>query len=243
MMKFLLVFCVFFIGCVSNAPTEPTLISITATDQPIKIDGILDEPHWVTAEVCNLSLSRDKNVPLTDKGQVKFLLDDNNLYIAITFNDGDIVAEGSSDNELHYRMGDVCEIFLKPPGQNYYWEIYATPKGNKSFFFIPGRGRLAVPSCFEGFPNDMIFSSEILGTLNDFSDEDKKWVCEIAIPREFEMQHLGLENVKIEPDWKMLVARYNYSVYLENKELSMYPQLKETNFHAYQEYGLIKFSH
>ena len=40
--------------------------------------------------------------------------------------------------------------------------------------------------------------------------------------------------------WKILVARYNYSRYLSEKEFTMTPQLSKTNFHLYEEYAVLK---
>ncbi len=243
MLKIILIFTsIFLVGCSSRIATIQDIVRVHASTGKVKIDGLLNEVQWQRVPEYNLSLSKDKQdegMIFSDKGQVKFICDENYLYVGIIFDDGDIVAEGKTDNEHHYKMGDVCEIFLKSPA-GYYWEIYVTPNGNKSFFFIPGRGRLGVPSCFDGFPNNMVFASDILGTLNNFTDNDEKWVCEIAIPREFDMRYLGLENVRLDSGWKILIARYNYSVHLGNRELSMFPQLSKTDFHLYEEYGVIE---
>ena len=41
-------------------------------------------------------------------------------------------------------------------------------------------------------------------------------------------------------NWTILLARYNYSVYLQGAELSAYPQLSNVNWHLYEEYAKLR---
>lgn len=40
-------------------------------------------------------------------------------------------------NAMHFRRGDVFEVFLKPPGGDAYWEIHVTPDGETYQVRIP----------------------------------------------------------------------------------------------------------
>jgi hypothetical protein len=40
-------------------------------------------------------------------------------------------------NAMHFRKGDVFEVFLKPPGGEAYWEIHVTPEGETYQVRIP----------------------------------------------------------------------------------------------------------
>jgi hypothetical protein len=42
-------------------------------------------------------------------------------------------------------------------------------------------------------------------------------------------------------DWVILVGRYNDLRYLENRELSMAPQLSRTSYHLTREYAELEF--
>ena len=41
-------------------------------------------------------------------------------------------------------------------------------------------------------------------------------------------------------NWTILLARYNYSAYLQGAELSAYPQLSNVNWHLYEEYAKLR---
>lgn len=208
------------------------------TKQPITLDGKLDEPVWKQATAYYLGISKNKikeGKRLNEPGEVRFAWDDNYFYVAASFSDSDIVAEGKQDQMFHYQLGDVCELFLKPENENYYWELYVTPAGKKTTFFYPSRGYLGLPSCFEDYKCDLKVAANCEGTLNNWHDKDKKWTAEMAMPIK------DLEAVKAkfnqQVKWLVFIGRYNYSCYLQQMEHSMSPQLSETNYHLYEEYA------
>ena len=88
-------------------------------------------------------LSQDKvsaGQVLKEKGEIRFTWNEDYFYLAATFTDSDIIAQGKEDEMHHYRYGDLCELFLKPAKEIYYWELYVTPAGKKSSFFYPSKG-------------------------------------------------------------------------------------------------------
>ena len=214
------------------------------TDKPVKVDGKLDDPCWKTAAVYKLGLSADKiadGLELKEGGEVRFAWDDKYLYLAASFEDSDVVAEGKEDGLHHYRMGDLCELFLKPENKSWYWELYVTPRENKTTFFFPSKGYLGLPSGFEyqfDAQSDLKVATQIDGTLNDWSDKDRKWTAEMAVP----LTELTKRGEKFGEGslWRVFVGRYNYSYYFEAKELSMAPQLPKTNYHLTKNYGILK---
>src|SRR3989339_1009008 len=134
-----LLICFFLFGCAKESKNQvKTMFSVCEavyTNQPVKLDGKLNDQIWRQAPSYPMFLSRnqiDKCRILQEKGQVKFAWDENYFYVAAEFEDSDLVAQGSEDEKHHYRYGDVCELFLKPKDQSYYWELYVTPAGKKS---------------------------------------------------------------------------------------------------------------
>jgi hypothetical protein len=211
------------------------------TDKPVVVDGKLDDPCWKTAAVYKLGLSADKiadDLKLNEGGEVRFAWDDKYLYLAASFEDSDVVAEGIEDGLHHYRMGDLCELFLKPENQNWYWELYVTPHGKKTTFFFPSKGRLGLPSGF-AYQFDLAVAAQVDGTLNDWSDKDRKWTAEMAVPLT-ELTKRG-EIFGVGSLWRVLIGRYNYSYYFdEGVELSTTPQLPMTSYHLTKNYGILK---
>lgn len=232
-------------GCINNFESEVVFMSkiheAIYTDMPVNIDGILDDPIWQQAPSYPLCLSKDKienGEILKEQGNVKFAWDDKNFYLAVDFKDSDIIAQGQEDQMHHYRYGDVCELFLKPKNEIYYWELYATPASRKSSFFWPSRGYLGLPDCLEKYSCGLKVAAQCNGTMNNWQDKDTGWTAEMAMP----IKDLEAYGYKFGPDqeWTILVGRYNYSRYLDPKELSMTPQLSKTSYHLYEEYAELK---
>jgi hypothetical protein len=210
------------------------------TETPIRIDGSLDDEAWSDAEVYPMSLSKDRiadGQTLIEGGEIRLAWDAQYFYVGARFVDSDIVAESDEDQKHHYKFGDLVELFLKPEDQTWYWELYATPRGNKTSFWFPGRGRLGLPSSFD-YECGLVVAANVDGTLNDWRDRDKEWTAEMAMP----VKDLVAPGGSFGPNapWRILVARYNYSRYLPKMEQSMSPALERTNFHLYEQYGELR---
>ena len=217
---------------------DRTTMHAAFTTTAVNIDGKLDDPVWQTAPAYQLNLSRDKQAEgakLAEHGWVQLAHDDDNLYIAIRFDDSDVVSEGDSDQLHHYRLGDVAEVFLKPVAAEHYWELYLTPRGYKTVFFYPSRCHLGLPSSFEAHDVGLRVAADVQGSTGDWHDRDTGWAGEMAIAK----AKLSAMGVPVTPDqpWTILIGRYNYSRYLHNVEHSMCPSLSTTNFHLVDEYA------
>lgn len=238
----------------SKCPASGNRTEIVATfsKTPVVLDGKLNDPMWQKTPVYELKHARtawDKADPairkffekgVVEAGKVRLLWDKDYLYVGFEFTDSDIVAEAPVDQQHHYLKGDVAEVFLKPMNQTWYWELYVTPTGNKTAFFFPGRGHLGLPSCFPEkiALKNMKTASAVEGTLNNPWDRDVKWTAEMAIP----IAEVGLIGEKLTPEipWLVFFGRYNYSRYLPVKENASFPQQENTNYHALEDYGILK---
>lgn len=244
--QLIFVFAVFLCsGCTFDRKHDvnflPQICKAVYTPNSVCVDGKLNDLIWQDAQPYPLSLSMDKanSQVLHEKGYVKFAWNETHFYLAASFMDSDLVAQGQKDEMHHYRYGDLCELFLKPIDQSYYWELYVTPKGKKSSFFWPSRGYLGLPDCLEKYTSGLKVSAHCDGTLNNWQDKDTGWTMEMAMPVK-DLEAFGYE---FGPghNWTIFVSRYNYSRYLSNKELSMFPQLSQTSYHLYEEYGILYF--
>lgn len=226
-------------GC--GAPSGPgpsaSSRSMTAryTAEPIDIDGVLNERVWRRATVYRLSLSEDrlaKGDRLREGGEVRLAWDKNHFYAGIEFHDSDIVAGYDVDQVHHYNKGDLVELFLKPQRQSWYWELYATPRGNKTSFWLPKSGTLTVRQC------GLRVAARCRGTLNNSNDKDHSWSAEMAMP----LKDLATRIQPFAPgtQWQILVSRYNHDATLKSPEFSMVPRLSRSNFHLTNEFGFLK---
>jgi len=218
-----------------------TTVIALYTDVPVRMDGRLDDPVWRDAPAYPLHLAADVDPggldDVQEPGEARFAWDDDNLYIAIHYTDSDVVAEGEHDNDMHFTMGDVGEVFIKPDGNTLYWELYVTPHGMKSAFFFPSWSR-SLPSSFD-YTMDLHVAAKVDGSLNDWTDRDKGWTGEMAIPRA-ELEQYG--DAFPGEGWSILVARYNYGRYLEKQgaELTMMPRLPMTSYHYHPGYARLE---
>lgn len=205
----------------------------------IAVDGKLDEPAWENAQYLD-----DFRVPGTlEQPQAataaRFLWDDQHLYFAAVCEDRDVYALHKTHDSNTWE-DDAVELFLKPQDHaHHYYEIHVTPLNTTLDLLIPRRGA----GSFHRFtPWDSGIRSAVIvkGTLNQWRDKDKGWIVEAAIPltafaKDTPKPQLG-------DRWRVAVCRYNYSVYLDDKELSTTARLPEVNFHRHEDYDSIEFA-
>ncbi|MGI5869370.1 MAG: carbohydrate-binding family 9-like protein [Kiritimatiellia bacterium] len=218
----------------------PEVQAVYAPDDLI-VDGRLDKPVWKRAPAYPLSLPADRweaGEVLQEAGRVQFAWNERYFYLAVSFDDSDVVAEGKADGEHHYNLGDLAELFLWPENHSWYWELYVTPHGRQSSFFFPSPARI-LPSCFKNHLH-LFVAAQVQGTLNDWSDRDQGWTAEMAVP----VSALTERGEAWGPGsaWRVLVGRYNYSVHLPKLELSAMPSLSKTNYHLRDEYARLMFT-
>ncbi|MCC6581387.1 MAG: carbohydrate-binding family 9-like protein [Phycisphaeraceae bacterium] len=227
-------------GCASKQAIKPHdngyPVQAVYADQPVNVDGRLDDAVWAKAQTYQMKLGQDRvelDQTLIEGGKIRFAWDEKFLYMAVEFTDSDVVAEGTENGEHHYSKGDLAELFLWPLDQTWYWELYVTPNALQTSFFFPGPGRL-LPSTFKNHV-DLTVAAQVQGTFNDWSDRDKGWTAEMAVP----VSALTARGEAWGPGaaWRVLVGRYNYSAFLPQTELSSMPKLSRTSFHLRPEYG------
>lgn len=240
----------------ADAPAHPLTLGRdrlvqddTAAGEPVygppgaaaEADSLLDDEILGLAGGVRLAVAKapvTRQTGVRERGDVRLAWDETCVYIAVVFEDSDIVAAGDADQMHHYRMGDVLEVFLWPDGQSGYWELYATPHGRKTSFWHaePTRVRsmadCAVRDC------GLRVAARCQGTLNRRQDRDASWTAEMAIP--FAELLPGAEAGAAPPRCRILVARYNCGVILPWTELSMVPRLSKTDFHLCGEYAVLK---
>lgn len=195
--------------------------------RPVEIDGCLDDAAWGVSPSYSLApmIGRDG---LRDGGEVRFAWDASAFYVAATLRDRDIVAHGDTDGLLHHRLGDVFEVFLKPPTRAWYCEVHLTPKGRHTVFVWPQSGtdysRAVVPD------SGVRAAAAIRGTSGG-------WTVELAIPVSF-LESSGERFAPGRP-WTVLTGRYNYDAGLTALELSSWPALPQPDFHRTEHYALL----
>lgn len=241
-------------GCAASRPEPPAIPSavVTRSAQKITLDGNLDEAAWKNTPGYELVRSDNytKLPPLTagpiaadryESAVVKFLYDDQYLYIGCALTDSDVLAYGETDQEHLYRWGDLVEVFLNSVDGGWCWEIFGAPNNRKTSFFYPGGGMTGMWYCYspEHLMKDLAVAARVAGTLNDSSDTDKGWNVEIRIP----LKEIAAKGIPFAPGqkWRIMVGRYNYGARLNRFQNATYPEQPISNFHLCEYYAPVIF--
>ena len=226
----------------ASAQDEQQAIEVYRAVKPIKVDGKLDEPIWNQAKAHALMLPnrmtpRDGDGTPREGGTVRFAWDEQYFYIGVEMVDRDVRQDGDRDQQHHYVMGDVVELFLKPTEASHYWEYYVTPNGLKTSFFYPDISHAGSDSAM-AYESGQKVAATVQGVFNSRENEDKGWTAEMAIP----LAELSEAGVPFEAghQWTVLVGRYNYNEDMARPELSTVPRIPRPSFHRHRDYAPLR---
>ncbi len=209
------------------------------TDREIVIDGDGGDEAWAKATVIDdFKIPETLTAPRTQT-RLRLLWDRSALYFLAELDDHDLFADIVDHDGMTWN-NDVFEIFLKPDEQaSGYYELQVNAAGTRMDMFVPQRQ----PGAFEAFKaaNPFAWQTAVKrrGTLNPRTDRDSGWVVEGKIPWADFMPSGG------RPDsgeiWRAAFCRYDYTLGQE-PELSSSARLSKPNFHAYEDYGRLRFA-
>jgi hypothetical protein len=167
----------------------PPEYTIARADTPPTIDGKLDDPIWQNAKPIDEFVFPWHTAGEKEPTSARLLWDDECLYIGHVCKDKQITARHKEHDGM-ISKDDCFEIMLMPnpvTPEKYYnleWNVIGgiidnhRPNG-------PGK-----PRAEKWDAEGLRFAGTYVGTLNDDTDEDESWTCEIAIPWENFKQHL-----------------------------------------------------
>ena len=197
------------------------------------IESGLYEEIQERATAYPFAFSTDREGTPIEGAEVWFAWNQSGLYVGAALEDSFLIAKNRADEELHFESGDVFELFVKPADDSYYWEMYATPFGNKTTLFFP-RER-------EDMILDQFLHAHKYQALHVASSKTPQgWKAEMWVPAE-QLTALGA-GWGPGAEWTLFCGRYNYNnEQLADPELSMAPALSATNYHLTAEYAALRF--
>jgi hypothetical protein len=209
--------------------------------EPMNIDGHLDENAWNRAQVLKFLIPETLQKPIS-KTQAKILYDADYLYVGFKAYDQDIWSL-LKERDSATCLEDVLEIFLKThPEKDPYYDFEINALGTVFDALFMKRGAAGnIRRWTQWDCKGLRVGISIKGTLNDWTDKDEYWIMEVAIPFK-ELPTLNGIGPKKGDIWLFNLARYDYSVYLpKGVELSSCCRLEKCNFHYYENWSEIIF--
>jgi hypothetical protein len=218
---------------------------VKRNESPLEIDGRLDEPQWQAAVFTELFIHHQDGTETILSTRAKFLWDDQYLYVGFDCEDPDVWATLENRDD-HLWNGEVVEILCDPDGNGLnYFEVQVNP--------LETILDLTLDKAYsEGGQADLDWDLDsikagvwIEGTLNDSSDVDVQWQCEVALPfDELVIMAPTLNFPPLEGDeWRILVTRYDYKRKGEDYvEVSAWNQTNSSSFHVPERFGRIFYS-
>lgn len=222
---------------------------------PIRIDGKLDDAAWQRAPgIAEFLLTRELT-PESMLTRAKLMWDDNYLYMGFECEDADVnVIFPTRDADLW--QADVVEVFIDANGDEMsYIELEVSPANvqydatiadyRPEVNWAKDSGHLDIYRGIEIYDAPSLVSAAYVdGTLNDPTDTDRGWSCEIAISWEDIARgtNTNILPPKVGDVWRIGLYRININADKE-KRPDEYAAWNPTTawFHVPWVYGEVKF--
>jgi len=171
----------------------PSLDCPYAPARSIKIDGVLNEKAWKKAPAARAFRLTRELTPAKLDTQAKLLWNSRYLYIAFACPDTDVIATLTKRDDDFWKE-DVVEVFIDANSDGVsYVELEVSPRNllydasiadyRPEFLWSDDLTHLDIYYGIKIFDAPDIQSAvHIDGTLNDSTDADRGWSCEIAVP-------------------------------------------------------------
>ncbi len=235
---------------VQAAPAgEMRRYTVKRTAEIINPDGILSEMSWTRASATDdFVIYSDGSKPVFPTS-AKMLWDEHYLYIAFTMTDQDVWSEKTSwyPGDECLCLEEVAEVFIDPDGDGEnYIEVEINPLQTVMDLTLTKAYASGGKADFEWRLCGLKSGISIDGTLNDLSDVDRRWVCELAFP--FREMAFCAPTQSFPPragdSWRINLYRYEYGrMNRLFRELSAWNQTDaKRGFHAPDLFGTIQFS-
>jgi hypothetical protein len=249
LLRFVMAGCILAVFSTAQAQPIPEY-TILKTPGKITVDGKLDEPGWQNAPFTSpFVVYSDGSTPKFPT-RAKMLWDSKYLYIAFIMTDRDVWAITKSwvdDPTKCLCNEEVAEVFIDPDGDGLnYLEAEINPFGAVMDLWLDKEfkkgGHMDLAWSYKGLK----IGITVQGTLNDSTDVDTGWICEMAFP--FKDISPTSPSLHFPPQagesWRLNLYRYDYLRIPEKRpELSAWSQTdRERGFHAPDRFGKAVFS-
>lgn len=215
---------------------------IKRAPSPLTIDGVLDEPAWeAAARTESFLVYTDESTPEAAT-YGKMLWDDTYLYVAFVCEDPDVFGHLDERDSHIWDEGECVEIFIDPDSDQ---KDFLEFEFNALATILDLQDYKAYDTNFDWNMIDIKAATTIDGTINDNSDTDNGWTCEIALS--FEEMGFCAPTKNFPPQdgdvWRIDLFRYQTNQSdLTKHELTAWNPTITGGFHNAAKYGYGIFS-
>jgi len=218
----------------------PPIYEIHRAGGKLTIDGKLDEPAWFAAPSCGPFQFTWYRQGKQEQSVAKLLWDDEYLYVAHVCQDAHIAGR-HREHDGPIPEDDCFEVIFAPNPEHP--EVYFNVEWNVVGGYIdnfrpegPNKPRAKVWDV-EGLQ----FGGTFAGTLNDDSDEDTSWTCEVAIPLKNFAKYMPQLPPKAGSHWNLNLNRHGGPTNMQYSQWSR-ADTPNPSFHTPHRFGKVIFS-
>ncbi len=185
---------------------------VAKVSNELVIDGLLDEEAWVNAEsTTNFVILGNNEEAARTVTWAKMLWDTNYLYVAFYSEDRELWAEYVDRDDPLYKE-DVVEVYIDPDGDGEnYLEIEVNPDNTIFDLWLTKPRKQGGEGMVDWTMGGLKTACTYSGTLNDNSDQDTSWICEMALP--FEAMEFSADSANFPPlpddMWRFNLYRFD----------------------------------
>ncbi len=126
--------------------SKPDTLIASFCNEPIKLDGVLDEPCWGDAEPITNFTQREQNEgePATEKTKIAVIYNTNELYLGIWCYDSepDKISAQQMKRDFSWRSDDNLEVMISPFNDNRNGYLFVTnPNGARADVWVGDEGQ------------------------------------------------------------------------------------------------------
>jgi Carbohydrate family 9 binding domain-like len=235
-------------------PITPHTYVCRHATEPIKIDGLLDDPAWAAAPWTSdfVDIQGDAKPKPRFRTRVKMLWDKNYLYIAAELEEPNVWATLTQHDSVIFHDPDF-EVFMDPKGETQPYYEFEMNALNTTWDL-----RLNKPYIDQGKPDNAWESGaktavHVYGTLNHPGDTDKGWTVEIAFPWKVLSKDARHSGPPTEGEqWRINFSRVEWQITTNGGVYRKVPGVPEDNWvwspqgvvdmHRPEMWGLVQFT-
>ncbi len=200
-------------------PFAPRVYLCFRTDEPIRVDGKLNDPAWQKAPWTEdfVDIEGAPKPAPRYRTRVKMLWDDAYFYVAAELEEPNVWAKLTQRDTIIFHDNDF-EVFIDPDGDTHlYYELELNARNTVWDLLLIKPYRDGGPPVHGWDIHGLRTAVHVDGTLNKPGDTDRGWTVEIAFPWGALRECAGTETPPRSGDrWRVNFSRVEWQTRVEN---------------------------